>query len=115
MHQVFLGLLSAEITMPDVPVAYVYRAVRNAALNARRSGLRLAEFDPQSSVFRHREGNQEAALALEKQLRTTVETTPSQNRLLSHSTCSQAPRATPLCGLPLPRSQVSQMEPYIEP
>jgi RNA polymerase sigma-70 factor (ECF subfamily) len=54
--------------MPDAPVGYVYRAVRNAALNARRSNLRLAELDPQNSVFRHRGGNQEAALALEKAL-----------------------------------------------
>jgi len=68
VHQVFLRLLSAELTMPDAPVAYVYRAVRNAALNARRSGLRLTKLDPQSSVFRHRGGNQEAALALEKAL-----------------------------------------------
>lgn len=68
VHQVFLRLLSAEITMPDAPVAYVYRAVRNAALNARRSGLKLVELDPQSSVFQHRGGNQEAALALEKTL-----------------------------------------------
>jgi RNA polymerase sigma-70 factor (ECF subfamily) len=68
VHQVFLRLLSVEISMPEAPVAYVYRAVRNAALNARRSGSRLTELDPQSSVFRHRDGDQEAALALEKAL-----------------------------------------------
>ena len=68
VHQVFLRLLSAELTMPDAPVAYVYRAVRNAALNARRGSLRLTELDPRSSIFRHRGGNQEAALALEKAL-----------------------------------------------
>jgi len=68
VHQVFLRLLSAEITMPEAPAAYVYRAVRNAALNARRSGSRLTELDPQSGVFRHGGGNQEAALALEKAL-----------------------------------------------
>ena len=37
VHHVFLRLLSAELTKPDMPVAYVYRAVRNTALNARRS------------------------------------------------------------------------------
>ena len=68
VHQVFLHLLSAELTKPNMPVAYVYRAVRNAALNARRSNLRLAALDPQSSVFWHRGGNQEAAMALEKAL-----------------------------------------------
>jgi RNA polymerase sigma-70 factor (ECF subfamily) len=68
VHQVFLRLLSTEIEMPDVPVAYVYRAVRNAALNARRNGQRGAPLDPQLSVFKHRSGNLEAALTLEKAL-----------------------------------------------
>ena len=68
VHQVFLRLLSPEVEMPDVPVAYVYRAVRNAALNARRNGQRLAPLDPQLSVFKHRGGNMEAALTLEKAL-----------------------------------------------
>jgi RNA polymerase sigma-70 factor (ECF subfamily) len=68
VHQVFLRLLSPEIEMPDVPVAYVYRAVRNAALNARRNGQRDAPLDPQLRVFKHRGGNMEAALSLEKAL-----------------------------------------------
>ena len=68
MHQVFLRLLSKEIEMPDVPVAYVYRAVRNTALNAQRNGRRDAPLDPQLSVFKHRGGNMEAALTLEKAL-----------------------------------------------
>ena len=68
VHQVFLRLLSAEIEMPDVPVSYVYHAVRNAALNARRNGQRNAPLDPELSVFKHRGGNMEAALSLEKAL-----------------------------------------------
>ena len=68
VHQVFLRLLSAELIKPDMPIAYVYRAVRNAALNARRSNLRLATLDVQKNVFWHRGGNQEAALTLEKAL-----------------------------------------------
>lgn len=64
VHQVFLRLLSTEIQMPDVPVAYVYRAVRNAALNARRSGLKDTPLDPEIGAFEHRGGNREAALAL---------------------------------------------------
>jgi RNA polymerase sigma-70 factor, ECF subfamily len=68
VHQVFLRLLSSEIVMPDVPVAYVYRAVCNAALNARRNGRRDAPLDPQRSVFKHRGGNMEAAITLEKAL-----------------------------------------------
>ena len=68
VHRVFLRLLSAEVVMPDIPVAYVYRAVRNAALNARRSGQRDARLDPNSSIFKHRDGNREAALALQSAL-----------------------------------------------
>jgi RNA polymerase sigma-70 factor (ECF subfamily) len=68
VHQVFLRLLSAEVAMPDVPVAYVYRAVRNTALNAWRSGQRDAPLDPENNVFEHRGGNREAALALQKAL-----------------------------------------------
>jgi RNA polymerase sigma-70 factor (ECF subfamily) len=68
VHQVFLRLLSPEVERPDVPVAYVYRAVRNAALNARRNGRRDAPLDPQHGVFKHRGGNMEAALTLEKAL-----------------------------------------------
>jgi RNA polymerase sigma-70 factor (ECF subfamily) len=68
VHQVFLRLLSQEVEVPDVPVAYVYRAVRNAALNARRNGQRDAPLDPQLSAFKHRGGNMEAALSLEKAL-----------------------------------------------
>jgi RNA polymerase sigma-70 factor (ECF subfamily) len=68
VHQVFLRLLSAEIEMPDVPVAYVYRAVRNAALNVRRSRQRDAPLDSNSSIFQRRDGNREAALALQRAL-----------------------------------------------
>jgi RNA polymerase sigma-70 factor (ECF subfamily) len=68
VHQVFLRLLSKEVVIPDMPVAYVYRAVRNAALNARRSGWRDAPLDPENCVFEHRGGNREAALALQKAL-----------------------------------------------
>lgn len=68
VHQVFLRLLSAEIRTPDVPVAYLYRAVRNAALNARRSVQRGVPLDSNSSVFERRDGNREAALALQQAL-----------------------------------------------
>jgi RNA polymerase sigma-70 factor (ECF subfamily) len=68
VHQVFLRLLSAPVQTPDVPVAYVYRAVRNAALNARRNGQRDAPLDSNSSVFERRDGNREAALALQRAL-----------------------------------------------
>ena len=34
VHQVFLKLLGHETVIPDQPIAYLYRAVRNTALNA---------------------------------------------------------------------------------
>ena len=52
VHHVFLRLLTAQLTKPDAPVAYVYRAVRNAALNARRSGSRLTELNPNPKLKR---------------------------------------------------------------
>jgi len=36
VHEVFLKRLRGEITVPDIPLAYLHRAVRNAALNALR-------------------------------------------------------------------------------
>ena len=68
VHQVFHRLLSAEIVMPEAPAAYVYRAVRNEALNARRRGVRNVPLDPKSGVFEHRDGNPEAALTLQRAL-----------------------------------------------
>lgn len=68
LHQVFLRLLPGDTVMPDVPVAYLYRAVRNTALNVRRNAKR--EMAPQigldaaSNLFESRNGCREAALAL---------------------------------------------------
>lgn len=68
VHQVFLKLLVAEIRVPDSPVAYLYRAVRNAALNASRNGRRNVAIDAEKPVFAHRGGDQDAALALDRAL-----------------------------------------------
>jgi RNA polymerase sigma-70 factor (ECF subfamily) len=70
VHQLFLNLLRKEIPMPDLPIAYLYRAVRNAALNAGRAGRRgtVLENTSELSVFQHKEGNREAALTLQSTL-----------------------------------------------
>ncbi len=65
VHQVFVKLLLGETPVPDAPAAYLYRAVRNAALNARRNGFRTAQLDAASSCFVHRAGDQDAALSLQ--------------------------------------------------
>ena len=68
VHQVFLKLLRGNTRTPDAPLAYLYRAVRNAALNARRNGQRDVPLETQDLCFVHRGGNREAALALQAAL-----------------------------------------------
>jgi RNA polymerase sigma-70 factor, ECF subfamily len=68
VHQVFLRLLRGNTQTPDAPLAYLYRAVRNAALNLRRNGKRDVPIETQDSCFVHRGGNREAALALQAAL-----------------------------------------------
>jgi RNA polymerase sigma-70 factor (ECF subfamily) len=68
VQQVFVKLLQGETAMPEVPLAYLYRAVRNAGLNARRNGLREAPLDAANCWFVHRGGDREAALSLQAAL-----------------------------------------------
>jgi len=65
LHQVFAKLLEGGTPIPDVPAAYLYRAVRNAALNTRRNGFRETGLDATNGCFVHRGGDNEAALALQ--------------------------------------------------
>lgn len=70
VHQLFLNLLRKEFPMPEMPIAYLYRAVRNAALNAGRTGRRetILENTSEPSVFQHKDGDREAALTLQSTL-----------------------------------------------
>jgi len=68
VHGVFLRLLRSEIETPQSPVSYIYRAVRNSALNARRSSIRESPLAENETLFAHPSGNHEAALALQKLL-----------------------------------------------
>lgn len=66
---VFLKLLRGETVVPDMPLAYLYRAVRNTALNTQRNSARETSLDAaESTWFTHRGGNREAELALQKVL-----------------------------------------------
>ena len=67
LHQVFARLLRGDVNLPEAPVAYLYAAVRNTALNARRNGERQTPLESASS-FVHRDGDREAALALQAAL-----------------------------------------------
>jgi len=66
VHGVFQRLLAGHVGPLEYATGYLYRAVRNAALNARRNGTRDASLD--EPCFVHREGNREAALALQRAL-----------------------------------------------
>lgn len=45
VHQVFVRLLREDLQIPDSPVPYLYRAVRNAALNQLRDRGREVDLD----------------------------------------------------------------------
>ena len=64
VHEVFLKLLRGETELPDIPLAYLYRSVRNAALNALRERRSHEAKDNEITWFQHREGKQEEELAL---------------------------------------------------
>jgi RNA polymerase sigma-70 factor (ECF subfamily) len=65
LHHVFAKLLEGAPPVPAVPAAYLYRAVRNAALNVRRNGFRETTLNAANCSFIHRGGDHEAALALQ--------------------------------------------------
>lgn len=69
VQQVFLKLLHGTAVAPDAPLAYLYRAVRNASLNARRNGMRgVPQENFVEAAFSRRDGDRESALALERAL-----------------------------------------------
>lgn len=68
VHTVFHRILLGLTGMPENPVAYLYRAVRNTAMNAHRNSAREASLAEHESVFVHRTGNRETALALQRAL-----------------------------------------------
>ena len=73
VHQVFVKLLRGDTSVPDLPSAYLYRAVRNTALNSRRNGQRDTLLESDSPCFTHRGGDQAAALALQAALKALPE------------------------------------------
>lgn len=73
VHQVFLKLLRGETKMPDTPIAYLYRAVRNTALNANRHTPHEQPIESQPQWFQHQGGDRESALALQTALTSLPE------------------------------------------
>ncbi|HKV26232.1 MAG TPA: sigma-70 family RNA polymerase sigma factor [Candidatus Acidoferrum sp.] len=68
VHTVFQRLLGDRIPAPRNAAGYIYRAVRNAALNVRRGAARETPMENYESVFAHQGGNREATLTLQKAL-----------------------------------------------
>ncbi len=70
VQQVFLKLLRADGAAPRFPLAYVYRAVRNASLNLLRNRWHETELPEDERWLVHSSGaNSEDALLLQKGLR----------------------------------------------
>src|SRR5262249_30583411 len=60
VQQVFLRLLHQGRAEPENPRGYLYRSIRNAALNAMRSSVREVALDPENPWFVAREGSSNA-------------------------------------------------------
>lgn len=67
LHQVFLEILGT-VSRPDEPRPYLFRAVRNRALNSRRSTERLTALDHHEWLVKT-EPTMHAAIAIEKAMR----------------------------------------------
>jgi RNA polymerase sigma-70 factor (ECF subfamily) len=71
LHQVFERLLRGDLEITVSPVPYLYRAIRNAALNAIRAGSRNEDFD--EGWLKSLPGMEEAAIDLQAALRELPE------------------------------------------
>ncbi|MGC2698310.1 MAG: sigma-70 family RNA polymerase sigma factor [Candidatus Angelobacter sp.] len=67
VHEVFLEMLG-KVFMPDEPRPYLFRAVRNRALNSWRGRERLTTLDHHEWLVKT-EATMEAAIAIEKAMR----------------------------------------------
>src|SRR5262249_40207495 len=68
VHSVFVKLLGGNVTRPESEAGYLYRAVKNAASNVRRSTVRETPMPGRESWFVPRNGDREAAVALQEAL-----------------------------------------------
>lgn len=68
LHQLFLKLLAGRVSIDGEPLAYLYRAVRNASLNAQRSAARLVELGSRDVWFEAAPLMRDEALGLQTAL-----------------------------------------------
>jgi RNA polymerase sigma-70 factor, ECF subfamily len=68
VHQVFTRLLHGDFAITGVPLAYLCRAVRNTALNQRRTWRRETALDDAVRWLEAPAGLEESALAIERSM-----------------------------------------------
>jgi RNA polymerase sigma-70 factor, ECF subfamily len=68
VHNVFLRALRGDLALPDAPLAYFYRAVKNAALNAQRDRRRESPLPANEDWLVHKSGDRFASFALQNGL-----------------------------------------------
>ncbi|HTS57438.1 MAG TPA: sigma factor [Terriglobales bacterium] len=73
VQQVFLKLLEGQVSVPVMPLAYLYRAVRNASLNLRRNLQPAVEIGDRDTWLVSPDGNAEEALSVQAALRDLPE------------------------------------------
>src|ERR1700685_2843942 len=62
VHQLFLKMLGEKGFTPEAPVAYLYRATRNASLNLRRDRQRETDLQVTESWFIHANNSNDEVL-----------------------------------------------------
>jgi RNA polymerase sigma-70 factor (ECF subfamily) len=73
VHQLFLRMLGEKTFVLRTPLAYLYRATRNACLNLRRDRQRETDLQVTESWFVYPGGNQDEVLYLQQALRELPE------------------------------------------
>lgn len=73
MQQIFLKLLQGEAFAAQAPVAYLYRAVRNASLNEERNRRRETTLQDEEVWFTHATADRAEILSLQNALRELTE------------------------------------------
>jgi len=68
VQQIFLKMLRARQSRPQVPLAYLYRATRNACLNLYRDRIRETDLPEGETWFQNSDGKQEQVLILQQAL-----------------------------------------------
>ena len=89
VQQLFLKMLGKKAFIPQAPLAYLYRATRNASLNVRRDRHRETNFQETDPWLTHPGGNQIEILFL-RELRNARDPGATYEKLMGQSMPSGA-------------------------